>query len=137
MAVPLPIHRISGSRPGLHLDLPFQSHSRSPTNTLALYAPLKLRKKSLNMHGNAQKAALFDACSCLHNHNMSADNRSGPECTGMGLELPYLSEELPCSNLLNPNPVFSSGSEGMSFSFLLCSAGSLPVFLWMVTQSTK
>lgn len=93
--------------------------SRSPTNTLSLYTPLKLRNKCLNMHGDAQKAALLDACSCLHNHYMSADNRSGPECTGMGLELPYLSEELPCSDLLNPDPVFSSGSEGLTFSFFL------------------
>jgi len=45
---------------------------------------------------------------------MSADNRSGPECTGMGLELPYLSDELPCSDLLNPDPVFSSGSDGLT-----------------------
>lgn len=47
---------------------PFQSHSCSPTNKLILYAPLKPRNKCLNVHGDAQKAALFDACSCLHNH---------------------------------------------------------------------
>ncbi len=29
---------------------------------------LKPRNKRLSMHGDAQRAALFNACSCLHNH---------------------------------------------------------------------